>query len=116
MFKLMDKKILTILCPSVLFICWPALFLILGGSSAQFRFRDEEDWEETTDTSSTTNRFLVMNLDDLQKSLTCLPLYQRLDIDKDLFSVSTTFIRNKTVQNYLMAGINYVSHFQKQAG
>ena len=65
-----------------------ALFSILGGSSAQFRFRDEEDWEETTDASSTTNSFLVMNLDDLQKSLTCLPLYQRLDIDKDLFSVS----------------------------
>ena len=88
MFKLMDKKILTILCPSVLFICWPALFLILGGSSAQFRFRDEEGWEETTEASSTTNSFLVMNLEDLQKSLTCLPLYQRLDIDKDLFSVS----------------------------
>ena len=86
MFKLMGKK--TILHSNVLFIWWPALFLILGGSSAQFRFRDEEDWEETTDSSSTTNSFLVMNLDDLQKSLTCLPLYQRLDIDKDLFSVS----------------------------
>ena len=64
------------------------LFIGTGGSSAQFRFRDEEDWEDTFDYSSSTTNVLAINLEDLQQSLSCLPLHQRLEIAEDLFSVS----------------------------
>lgn len=64
------------------------MLLFSGGSSAQFRFHDEEDWESTGVSPATTASVLTMNLEDLHQGLSCIPLHHRLGIPECLFSVS----------------------------
>ncbi|KAL4238000.1 hypothetical protein ACF0H5_002711 [Mactra antiquata] len=55
-------------------------FQILGGSAAQFRFKDEDDWSETDEDNVTSS--LCLDLDNLAESISCIQLHQRLDIDE----------------------------------
>lgn len=57
-----------------------------GGTSAQFRFKEEEQWDEG-EIIGTDAELLAVDLSDLSDSLQCIPLYHRLGVDKDLFSI-----------------------------
>ena len=50
---------------------------------AQFRFRDEEDWE-----TSEENALFALDVNDLAQAVKCIPLPERLNIDSENFSVS----------------------------
>ncbi|WAR20648.1 hypothetical protein MAR_002486 [Mya arenaria] len=54
------------------------------GSAAQFRFKDEKDWDH--DQGSANVGTLNLDLHGLIKSLDCIPMHQRLGIDEGLFS------------------------------
>ncbi|XP_069116536.1 cell death regulator Aven-like [Argopecten irradians] len=56
-----------------------------GGTSSQFRFKEEEDWEDDESVCADT-KLLTVDPTDLAASLQCIPLYQRLGVDQDLFS------------------------------
>ncbi|OWF38247.1 uncharacterized protein LOC110466500 [Mizuhopecten yessoensis] len=56
-----------------------------GGTSSQFRFKEEEDWDDS-ESVSTDTKLLAVDLSDLTASIQCIPLYQRLGIEQDLFS------------------------------
>ncbi|XP_052769407.1 cell death regulator Aven-like [Mya arenaria] len=60
------------------------LFAQAGGSAAQFRFKDEKDWDH--DQGSANVGTLNLDLHGLIKSLDCIPMHQRLGIDEGLFS------------------------------
>ncbi|XP_033734802.1 cell death regulator Aven-like [Pecten maximus] len=56
-----------------------------GGTSSQFRFKEEEDWEEG-ESVCTDAKLLTIDPSDLAASFQCIPLYHRLGVDQDLFS------------------------------
>ncbi|KAK3090142.1 hypothetical protein FSP39_009478 [Pinctada imbricata] len=56
-----------------------------GAASAQFRFKDEESWEDDeTDQSEAT--CLNVDLASLATNLSCIPLHERLGLDQSLFT------------------------------
>ena len=57
-----------------------------GASSSQFRFKDEDGWEDDTDQSEST--YLNLDVVSIATALNCIPLYKRLELDKSLFTVS----------------------------
>ncbi|KAL4237924.1 hypothetical protein ACF0H5_002634 [Mactra antiquata] len=60
------------------------LMMEAGGSAAQFRFKDEEDWSETDEDNVTSS--LCLDLDNLAESISCIQLHQRLGVDEALLS------------------------------
>ncbi|XP_060081580.1 uncharacterized protein LOC132560894 [Ylistrum balloti] len=56
-----------------------------GVTSSQFRFKEEEAWDEG-ESVSTDTKLLAVDLSDLAASLQCIPLYNRLGLEQDLFS------------------------------
>lgn len=55
-----------------------------GGSAAQFRFKDEEEWGE--EKGETTTPLLALDFENLAESLSCIPLHERLGIADHLFT------------------------------
>jgi len=53
---------------------------------AQFRFKDEEEWIDNA--GETTTAPLNLDLNSLVASLDCIPLHERLGLDKNIFTVS----------------------------
>ncbi|KAJ8309445.1 hypothetical protein KUTeg_014319 [Tegillarca granosa] len=57
-----------------------------GDAVSQFRFQDEQGWEEEDINTSFGSEFLSIDINNVASSLDCLPLYDRLGLDKNLFS------------------------------
>lgn len=77
------------------------VFILVGGSAAQFRFKDEEEWAE--ESQSAVAPVLALNLESLSESLSCIPLHERLEINESLFTVSIIY---KGTRQYLLIGLN----------
>ncbi|XP_041351333.1 cell death regulator Aven-like isoform X2 [Gigantopelta aegis] len=57
-----------------------------GGAQAQFRFKDEQDWESDVPCLTDTSNILSLDCDMLAVAIQCIPVHERLGLDEELFS------------------------------
>ncbi|XP_014663295.1 PREDICTED: cell death regulator Aven-like [Priapulus caudatus] len=65
-----------------------SLLTTTGGSAAEFRFKDERQWDaEESESSSSVpvGGFMSIDCDTLAAALACIPLHKRLHLDESLF-------------------------------
>ena len=67
--------------------------MFLGGAQAQFRFKDEQDWESAVPCLADPSNILSLDCDRLAVAIQCIPVHERLGLDEDLFSVSINLDR-----------------------
>lgn len=68
--------------------CYSDIFIIfLGGAAAEFRFKDERQWDEDVKTNNISG-FFSIDCNNLVSSLECIPLYKRLNLDDTLLKVN----------------------------
>ncbi|XP_071962112.1 uncharacterized protein [Antedon mediterranea] len=64
-------------------------------SSSQFRFKDEQDWQDDVYQEDNSD-FLCLNVQSLVTQLQCLPISQRLNIDEEVFTI---YEKDSGIQN-----------------
>jgi hypothetical protein len=60
---------------------------MLGAASAQMLLDDEQDWQEVGGHQTLTENMLHVDVDSVASAVCCVPLHDRLRIEKEAFTV-----------------------------
>ncbi|XP_046369835.2 cell death regulator Aven-like [Haliotis rufescens] len=65
-----------------------------GDAFAQFRFKDERDWEDGPSPAVDNSQIISLDCPSLAKAVDCIPLYRRLGVDKDTFTENQIILQD----------------------